>query len=326
MRSWQLLTRIQNLKARKAEAELDSARETIQDLERKSALQDTEMQKLEQLEQELSSAKEDFSRQKEVWEANLAQRIEEERHKILSNRSHSRLESPVASSRKGPTTLNVLPRLNRQVSHNSIESLVETGMARRASHNPSIHSPDFNTPSRQNSGHSLSQMNGNGHFSPLETPSISTTDLTEVDPFFNNGPEDRASQHGGTAVGSGSVNELLSISTVAAGPSVQLVERMSATVRRLESERSASKDELARLTAQRDEARKEVVELMREAEASRGLQAKVTELEAEVAGLDSRYQAALEMAGEKSEEVEELRNDVMDLKKIYRELVESTLK
>ncbi len=39
--------------------------------------------------------------------------------------------------------------------------------------------------------------------------------------------------------------------------------------------------------------------------------------------LRERYEAALEMLGEKSEEVEELRNDVLDLKKIYRELVET---
>lgn len=122
------------------------------------------------------------------------------------------------------------------------------------------------------------------------------------------------------------INDIISISTVGAGPSVQLVERMSATVRRLESERAASKDELARITAQRDTARQEVVELMREVEDKRKSDARVQELEAHIADLDQRYETTLELLGEKSEQVEELQADIADLKKIYRELVDSTMK
>jgi chromosome segregation ATPase len=101
---------------------------------------------------------------------------------------------------------------------------------------------------------------------------------------------------------------------------------MSATVRRLESERAASKDELARLTSQRDEARQEVVQLMREVEEKRKADQKIKDLESTVAQLDRRYQTTLEMLGEKSEQVEELKADIADLKKIYRELVETTVK
>jgi len=122
------------------------------------------------------------------------------------------------------------------------------------------------------------------------------------------------------------VNELISVSTVGAGPSVQLVERMSAAVRRLESEKAASKEEMARIVGQRDEAREEVVSLMREMENLKSEKGRVDKLEEEVKEIKGRYDAALELLGEKSEECEELRNDVQDLKKIYRELVESTLK
>lgn len=101
---------------------------------------------------------------------------------------------------------------------------------------------------------------------------------------------------------------------------------MSTTIRRLESERAASKDELARLTAQRDEARQEVVELMREVEEKRKGDQRIQELEGTVQQLDQRYQTTLEMLGEKSEMVEELKADIADLKKIYRELVDSTMK
>jgi chromosome segregation ATPase len=101
---------------------------------------------------------------------------------------------------------------------------------------------------------------------------------------------------------------------------------MSATVRRLESERAASKDELARITAQRDESRQQVVELMREVEEKRSSDTRVQELEQKLQEIDARYETTLELLGEKSEQVEELQADIADLKKIYRELVDSTMK
>lgn len=108
-----------------------------------------------------------------------------------------------------------------------------------------------------------------------------------------------------------------------AGPSVQLVERMSALVRKLESEKASFRDELGRLSKQRDAARSEVVELMREVEVKRTDEGKVEELEKGMEDLKARYDASLEILGEKEEEVEELRSDVTELKRIYRELVEA---
>jgi predicted nucleic acid-binding Zn-ribbon protein len=119
------------------------------------------------------------------------------------------------------------------------------------------------------------------------------------------------------------INDMISVSTVGAGPSVQLVERMSAAVRRLESEKAEHKEELVRLTAQRDEAREEVVKLMREVEAVEKIKGKTGELEKRVQEMEQRELTALEMLGEKTERVEELEGDVRDLKKIYRELVDT---
>ena len=65
-----------------------------------------------------------------------------------------------------------------------------------------------------------------------------------------------------------------------AGPSVQLVERLAATVRRLEGEKAAGEE------------------------------------------VQRRYEMCLEMLGEREEEVAELRTDVAELKRLYRELVE----
>ncbi|OAQ98921.1 hypothetical protein LLEC1_01087 [Akanthomyces lecanii] len=120
--------------------------------------------------------------------------------------------------------------------------------------------------------------------------------------------------------------DMISMSTVGAGPSVQLVERMSAAIRRLEAEKVAAKEEMTRVCNQRDEARTDMVGLMKELEEAKTASARVPDLQEQVDKLDARYQTTLEMLGEKSELVEELRADVQDLKAMYRELVEQTMK
>lgn len=119
---------------------------------------------------------------------------------------------------------------------------------------------------------------------------------------------------------------MISVSTVAAGPSVQLVERMSAAIRRLEAEKVAAKEEMTRVCNQRDEARADMVTLMKDLEEAKTASSRVPQLEEQVSNLDARYQTTLEMLGEKSELVEELRADVQDVKVMYRELVERTVK
>jgi hypothetical protein len=171
---------------------------------------------------------------------------------------------------------------------------------------PKMRTPEMGTPQRQGSIASLTNLNGT---MPPDTPSIHTVDYDE--PFDNVSSPQRT------------INDMISVSTAGAGPSVQLVERMSAAVRRLESERATSKEELARLGAQRDEAREEVVALMREVEEKRGLDQKVDTLEKDLKAMEQRYETTLEMLGEKTEKVEELEGDVADLKKIYRELVQT---
>lgn len=120
--------------------------------------------------------------------------------------------------------------------------------------------------------------------------------------------------------------DMVSASTVAAGPSVQLVEKLSAAIRRLETEKVAAKDELTRISAQRDEARAEMVTLMREVESGRQAAEEVAKLQAQVAEVNERYETTLELLGEKSELVEELRADVQDVKAMYRDLIERTVK
>lgn len=313
---------IQNIKAKKAEEELENAKETNEELDR--SLQDTrkQLQKLEQRvqksEEELNTVRKEAADKEKSTEALWSHKLEEERA-----RWRDRVASPPPFLQEPRTTSPVaLSRRSTGIDPLTVDS---RPMSRRSSTIPS--QVDI-TPSRTNSFPSFQNIGSpnasNGLPNPnlLGAPPIHTF---ESDEFYSGSPATPSAYGANHSRGNG-INEIISVSTVGAGPSVQLVERMSATVRRLESERAATKDELERITAQRDEARKEVVDLMRESEEKRKADARISELEAQTAQLDERYQTTLELLGEKSEQVDELQADIADLKKIYRELVDSTMK
>lgn len=113
-----------------------------------------------------------------------------------------------------------------------------------------------------------------------------------------------------------------SVSTVGAGPSIQLVNRMSRTIRGLESELANVKQDLAGMTSAKDEAVKDVARLMQEAGELEGYKAQVEELERRIEEMSVREQTALEMLGEKSEQVNELRADVADIKDMFQQQIE----
>ncbi|KAL3480202.1 TATA element modulatory factor 1 TATA binding-domain-containing protein [Aspergillus californicus] len=308
-----------NLKVKRVEEELENTQETQRELsneidQRSQELQKAE-QKLKKAADELTAAQTEAIEQKAICDATWTQKLEDERAKWQAIRPSNplrRTESPVSFHR--PSNLDII----------SMSDYRPT--SRRSSAIPGA-SPEIGTPPRQNSlpvstsQTVLSPILSNGGIPPVpETPNI----LFESDEFFSG--SGTPSAFGGAPTHPRGINDIISESTVGAGPSVQLVERMSATVRRLESERAASKDELARITTQRDEARQQVVDLMREVEEKRISDTRVQEMEQKLQEIDQRYETTLEMLGEKSEQVEELHADIADLKKIYRELVDSTMK
>ncbi|KAI0165946.1 TATA element modulatory factor 1 TATA binding-domain-containing protein [Xylariaceae sp. FL1272] len=183
--------------------------------------------------------------------------------------------------------------------------------ARRPSAQPPIRSPMFSTLQNFPSATAPSVGSGLDH---ITSPPVQTADRDDV----MEGLERSASPQN-------VLQDITSVSTMTAGPSVQLVERMSAAIRRLESEKVAAREELARISAQRDDARGEIVALMRASESAKAAMKRVEELEMEAAEINERYQTTLEMLGEKSELVEELKADVQDVKAMYRDLVERTL-
>ncbi|KAL8975083.1 MAG: hypothetical protein Q9197_000690 [Variospora fuerteventurae] len=318
-----------NLKSRRAEEDLERLIIKIQDLEHETTQQQSQLTslrgKLAKAEAETSTAKKALAAERETSEAKQAQRVEEERLRQQEENSRTPetldqlhcTESPVTSGRRRRSS-----NADRASPHNSrrlqglaiVGAPAERPVSRRSSTQPLNHSSDHHRSlSRQDSMFFANQPSTNGAIP--ETPSI------QVEPH-----EDFFDGIRTPATPERTINDMISVSTAGAGPSVQLVERMSAAVRRLESEKAAHKDELLRLSTQRDEAREQIVGLIKEAEEKRSADARARKLEQEVDGLNARYLTTLEMLGEKSEKVDELVADVADLKEMYRELVDRTMK
>lgn len=114
-----------------------------------------------------------------------------------------------------------------------------------------------------------------------------------------------------------------SISTVSGGVSVGMMERVTANARKLELEMGILREDLARITKQRDEARSECVELEGVVTDRKLLQRQLTETQTASEKLQTKFNATLELLGEQTEENEQLREDIQDMKKAFRETLES---
>ncbi|KAB8339053.1 hypothetical protein FH972_021989 [Carpinus fangiana] len=308
--------------ARRLQEQLDEVNQQCQILEHELLEQKRVAEKHEaraqEAEKSVADEREKFQGEQSTWETRLQTRIEEERAKW-------QLQTPKTPG-DAPSLLTLGSPRDSGYRRTSGLDLPGLGSRRHTSRGTSdLSLPMFERPAPRRTPTFMSRTSamspngvdsgrstpGHDPYAIPETPSINTIDADDT--------EHGSSPHR-------TVNDMLSATTASAGPSVQLVERMSAAVRRLESEKAATKDELARLSGQRDEARKEVVNLMREVDEKRAIEAKVDKLEKSLVETNGRYTTTLEMLGEKSERVEELEADVADLKKIYRELIDSTMK
>ena len=334
-----MLTTEQNTKCRRAEDELERANVKINDLESEvssRAATSTQLSdRLAEAEKEVAAMRNDLKAEREAWEIQMNNRVEEEKSKIRESMvrgapdfayHQNRIDSPVLRTRKSSNADRVSPARSRRPQ--GPQALQGLGIV------SSGHSPMDRSLSRQSSEKRVVSANFDSStpVMPMRTDSMNTVPNLSL----NNGIPPTPSIHDSKdedgdfddlatpATPDRTVNDVISASTAGAGPSVQLVERMSAAVRRLESEKAAHKDELNRLTSQRDESREQVVELMRDNEGKRASDERVRNLEKELGKVNERHLTTLEMLGEKSERVEELKADVDDLKGMYRELVERT--
>lgn len=282
--------------------------------------------RLGQADAAIHDARNAFKAEKDALEAQQASRIDEERVRIRDELIRNPPEilyqnirhgSPVNRTRNSSTadhrSSSVLGR-SRMASLTTGGPNMDGPLSRRSSEKRLVSHSD--TPPATRSVSTSNAPYGATINGIPETPSI-VDSRADDDGFFESfttpATPDRAT-----------FNDVISVSTAGAGPSVQLVERMSAAVRRLESEKASHKDELARIASQRDEARDQVVEMMREQEEKHAKEERLRALENDLKGVNERYLTTLEMLGEKSERVEELKADVDDLKQMYRDLVERT--
>ncbi|KAI4248109.1 MAG: hypothetical protein L6R40_001198 [Gallowayella cf. fulva] len=311
------------MKSRRVEEELERLTAKTQDLDHETFQQRSQLaslrDKLAKAEVDTAAARKELIAERGAWEAKHVQRLEEEKAQQHDYNSRTpdvidqqfRTESPVTSGRNRKASNaadRASPHNNRRLQGLAITGTsAERPVSRRSSTQPPNYSSDHHR--------SLSRQDSMSFGGIPETPSIQ---VDNQDDFFDGVRTPATPER--------TINDMISVSTAGAGPSVQLVERMSAAVRRLESEKAAHKDELARLSTQRDEAREQTVGLMREAEEKRAADAKASRLGKEVEDLNARYLTTLEMLGEKSEKVDELKADVADLKEMYRELVDRTMK
>lgn len=319
------------MKSRRVEEELESAAAKAEDMAHELQQQKSQLaslhEKLARSEADVAQARRELKVEREAWESRQAQRAEVDKARSAEESARTpdspyqsfRAESPLVYNhpRKGSHEREASPRTHRPrglglgLTGTGNPSINERPVSRRSSTQP-LQSSEFRPPSHQESFSFVPQLSING--SVPETPSQADNQEDFFDGIRTPATPERT------------INDMISGSTAGAGPSVQLVERMSAAVRRLESEKAASKDELVRLSAQRDEAREQVVSLMKEAEGKRAADARIKGLEKEMKIVENRASGLEEMLGEKLEREEELKADVQDLKQMYRDLVERTLR
>ncbi|XP_061359330.1 golgin candidate 5 [Gastrolobium bilobum] len=96
---------------------------------------------------------------------------------------------------------------------------------------------------------------------------------------------------------------------------------LEAALRQKEGELASYMSRLASLESIRDSLAEELVQMTEQCEKLRGEAAVLPGLRSELEALRRRHSAALELMGERDEELEELRADIVDLKEMYREQV-----
>lgn len=94
-----------------------------------------------------------------------------------------------------------------------------------------------------------------------------------------------------------------------------------AALRQKEGELASYMSRLASMESIRDSLAEELVKMTEQCEKLRGEASQLPGVRAELEALRRRHSAALELMGERDEELEELRADIVDLKEMYREQV-----
>jgi hypothetical protein len=276
---------------------------------------------LSDLEDDLANASKQIKKltaEQEDAERNLQESMRTERERLLREAAELRdkLDKTEQEKRQLSETYNRLQQFDlpspAAAFANEKKRAVGSGLdayVAGSAQSSTVNSPD---PGRRNSARLFSVSSESGIIPrPLSRQSLDAT--PEYDEFGTGPPSpadtmsrvENSSGYGGSS-----------------GVSVQLVGKMNTTIRRLESDLANCRQDLVKMTKSKDDAYQEVIKLMKVNDELLTYKDKAASLEARIAELETREQTTLEMLGEKSELVEELRADVEDLKTMYRQQIE----
>ncbi|ODQ50444.1 hypothetical protein SAICODRAFT_97259 [Saitoella complicata NRRL Y-17804] len=271
------------------------------DLETMQESQTRHSNKVQELENELQSAQKardeqiaELDKLKKDAEADLQSRLQEDKLKWEQEYNSppmlDRMLSPTA-----PMSPSV-PPISRRVTSSTSDLMINLPK----SPNPQSWQQSF---PRRNSGR-------------IYTPAHETIPDHDWEDDRDVSPETPRSPHARTP------RDQMSVSTnIGPGPSVSIMERMSANVRRLESELTGLREEIANISSEREAARQECVQLLSELEEKRSVASQLEETAQALQTLQTRYDSALELLGEKEESLQELRMDVKEIKEMYKEQI-----
>ncbi|CAH2350489.1 hypothetical protein CLIB1423_01S11276 [[Candida] railenensis] len=185
-----------------------------------------------------------------------------------------------------------------------------------------------NTPaiSRDNSSYFLHQNNSSNSF----TTEIGVDGIeTGEDAISYN--EKASSLVGGVSVfqnssGNSNINNNYATGAIGGGNvNIQLINKMSSNIRRLEIELNTLKDENRKLAEEKEQVQKVIIEKIRVEEEIDGLKQKSEELERLLEENKKKESTMLQIIGEKSDQVEELKADVADLKDLCKQQVQQMI-
>ncbi|XP_031563330.1 TATA element modulatory factor-like [Actinia tenebrosa] len=106
------------------------------------------------------------------------------------------------------------------------------------------------------------------------------------------------------------------------GGTTELVERLQAQIRQKDGEIKVLQDEVTSLRQSRDSVMEELTKMISELHDLETSHEQLILLKAKYDDLEQRYNAVLQMYGEKEEEAEELRMDLHDVKSMYKQQLE----
>ncbi|KAK4479604.1 hypothetical protein RD792_015127 [Penstemon davidsonii] len=253
----------------------------------------------------------------------LTRSLEKERQKAAENRQEYLALKEEADTNEGKVNqleeeIKELRRKHKKELHEALthQELLQKELERekaarldqeKASRHQSSTIPDQSPIARQKSA---AFENGN---LTRKLSSASSLSSMEESYFLQStlGSSDNLSEHRSAAEGTMSPYYMKSMTS----------STFEAALRQKEGELASYMSRLASLESIRDSLAEELVKMTEQCEKLRVEAATLPGLRAELEALRRRHSAALELMGERDEELEELRADIIDLKEMYREQV-----